>query len=133
MRASARSSLQRIGINRGENKDEVSGVTACRGYAKGTARIILFKGLAAFAKDAERFHSGDVLITTMTQPEMVPLMAKASAIVTDQGGLTSHAAVVARELEKPCVIRTYEATVVFKDGDLVEVNADKGVVRKIKP
>ena len=59
-------------------------------------------------------------------------MKKAAAIVTDEGGITSHAAIVSRELGIPCVIGTKFATKVFKDGDLIEVDADKGIVRKIK-
>ena len=68
----------------------------------------------------------------MTRPEFLPLMKKAAAFVTDAGGLLSHAAIVARELKKPCIIATETATKVFKDGDLIEVDADKGVVRVLK-
>ena len=75
--------------------------------------------------------SGDVLITSMTTPDFVPLMQKACAIVTDIGGLLCHAVIMSRELGKPCVIGTKIATQVFKDGDMVEVDADKGVVRRI--
>ena len=59
------------------------------------------------------------------------LMKKAAAFVTDGGGILCHAAIMARELKKPCVIGTKIATQVLKDGDLVEVDADKGIVRKI--
>ena len=59
-------------------------------------------------------------------------LAKAITIVTDEGGLTSHAAIVSRELGIPCILGTKVATKVLKDGDLVEVDAEKGVVRKIK-
>ena len=58
-------------------------------------------------------------------------MERAVAFVTDEGGLLSHAAIVAREMKKPCVIGTKFATQVFKDGDMVEVNANTGVVRKL--
>lgn len=75
--------------------------------------------------------NGDVLVTTMTHPEFLLLMKKASAIVTDEGGITCHAAIVARELGKPCIIGTKFATQVLKDGDMVEVDADSGVVRVI--
>ena len=67
----------------------------------------------------------------MTRPELVPAMKKAAAIVTDEGGLTSHAAIVSRELGIPCVVGTKISTKIFKDGDLVEVNANHGSVRKI--
>ena len=69
----------------------------------------------------------------MTTPDFVPLMQKSAAIVTDIGGLLSHAAIVSREFNIPCIVGTQYATKVFKDGDMVEVDADKGVVRKIQP
>ena len=68
----------------------------------------------------------------MTTPDFVPAMKKAAAIVTEQGGITSHAAIVSRELGVPCVIGTKIATRVLKDGDLVEVDANKGIVRKVE-
>ena len=68
----------------------------------------------------------------MTRAEFVPLMKKAAAIITDEGGITCHAAILARELQKPCVIGTKVATISLKDGDLVEVNANEGAVRIIK-
>ena len=67
----------------------------------------------------------------MTTPEFVPLMQKAAAIITDQGGILSHAAIVSRELGKPCITGTENATSLLKDGDMVEVDADEGVVRKV--
>ena len=67
----------------------------------------------------------------MTSVDFVPLMTRASAFITDEGGITSHAAIVSRELDKPCLIGTQNATKIFKDGDLVEVDAERGVVRKI--
>ncbi|GAG36014.1 unnamed protein product, partial [marine sediment metagenome] len=72
------------------------------------------------------------LVTPMTNPSFVPAMQKAKAILTDQGGLLCHAAIMSRELDIPCVIGTKIATKVLKDGDLVEVDADKGVIRIIK-
>jgi len=68
----------------------------------------------------------------MTRPEFVPLMKKAAAIITDEGGITSHAAIISREMNIPCIIGTKIATKIFKDGDLVEVDADKGIVKILK-
>lgn len=82
--------------------------------------------------DFYRFKEGDILIAPSTTPNYVQLMAKASAFVTNEGGLSSHAAVISREMNKPCIVGTKIATKVFKDNDLIEVDADKGVVRKIK-
>ncbi|MHB8871556.1 MAG: PEP-utilizing enzyme [Candidatus Doudnabacteria bacterium] len=108
------------------NKSEVKGFSAFKGKVKGIARIVLDpnKGKA--------FKNGDILITGSTRPEFLPIMAKAKAFVTDSGGILSHAAITAREMKKPCVIGTQIGTKVFKDGDLIEVDANKGIVRKIK-
>ena len=65
----------------------------------------------------------------MTTVDYLPAMKKASAIVTDDGGITSHAAIISRELGIPCIVGTKIATKVLKDGDLVEVNANKGEVK----
>jgi len=70
-------------------------------------------------------------VSEATRPEYVPLMKKAAAIITDSGGMLSHAAVVSREMKKPCIVGLQIATKVFKDGDMVEVNATNGIVRKI--
>ena len=79
-----------------------------------------------------KFKKGEILVTTMTRPEFVPLMRKASAIITEEGGLTCHAAILSRELQVPCIIGTKVATRLLRDGDLVEMDMKKGIVRKIK-
>jgi phosphohistidine swiveling domain-containing protein len=107
-----------------ENILEVNGTPACLGIVTGRARIILRP------QDFCKFQEGEVLITYMTRPDFVPLMKMAAAIVTEEGGITCHAAIVSRELRKPCVIGTKIATKVFKDGDMVEVDADRGIVRR---
>jgi phosphoenolpyruvate synthase/pyruvate phosphate dikinase len=105
---------------------EIEGTIAHKGIVRGTVKTVYG------AKDIQKIKDGDVLVSPMTRPEFLPAMKKASAFVTDEGGITCHAAIVARELKKPCIIGTRIATKVLKDGDLVEVNADEGVVRKIK-
>lgn len=105
----------------------LKGESASSGKATGKIRIIL----DAQNKD-NIFNEGDILVTSMTRPEFVPLMKKAGAIVTNEGGITCHAAIVSRELNKPCVIGTKFATQVLKDGDLVEVDADNGVVKVLE-
>ncbi len=82
--------------------------------------------------DIHKVRDGDILITRLTTPDFVTGMEKAAAIVTDIGGVTSHAAIVSRELCKPCVVGTLHATQVFSDGDVVEVDATKGTVRLIQ-
>ncbi len=110
----------------GATEDEViKGATAYPGHAKGTVRIIFDP------TKADHFQNGDILVTHMTRPEYLLIMKKAAAIVTEAGGILSHAAITSRELKKPCVIGTNKATKILKDGDLVEVDADKGIVRKI--
>ena len=65
----------------------------------------------------------------MTSVDFVPIMDKAGAFVTNEGGITSHAAIVSREMNKPCIIGTQNATQVIKDGDMVEVDAERGIVK----
>lgn len=103
-------------------KEEISGRTAYPGKVKGMARVILHQ------KDFSRMQQGDILVTTMTSPEFVPLMKKAAAIVTDEGGVTCHAAVVSRELGIPCIIGTKIATRTIPDGASITVDAEKGNV-----
>ena len=104
---------------------EIKGQVAYPGNVKGTARIVLNKGQFA------GFSKGEILVAPYTAPDYVPLMKKAAAIVTDLGGITSHAAIVSRELKVPCVIGTKIATQILKDGDKVEVDAERGIVRII--
>lgn len=76
-----------------------------------------------------KLKKGDVLVSINTNPALMPAIKKSVAIVTNEGGVTCHATIIARELKKPCIIGTKIATQVLKDGDLVELDADSGVVR----
>ncbi len=98
------------------------GLGGAPGSASGPARI-----LASLA-DAEKLQEGDVLVTHMTAPDWLPLMRRAEAIVTDSGGMTCHAAIVSRELGIPCVVGTGEATTKLRDGEVVTVDATRGIV-----
>ncbi len=109
-----------------EEINELSGTCACPGKIKGVVKII------NIPQDMEKMNKDDILISITTNPNLVPAMKKAAAIITDAGGLTCHAAIVSRELKIPCVVGTKIATKVLKDGDLVEVDADRGIVRIIK-
>jgi len=106
-------------------RSKVNGVIASKGKIRGRAKII-FR-----SKEFSKMKKGDILITNMTTPQMVGIMQKAAAFVTDEGGITCHAAIISREMNKPCIMKTKIATQVFKDGDLLEVDANKGVVKKI--
>ncbi|MFH1788787.1 MAG: PEP-utilizing enzyme [Candidatus Altiarchaeota archaeon] len=111
--------------------DSVSGLAANPGKMQGRVRIVSVENLRQMEEDLASFTEGDVLVTTMTSPIIIPIAVKAAAIVTNQGGICSHAAVISRELDIPCIVGTHNATQVFKDGDIVELDADQGVVRKI--
>lgn len=106
-------------------EEEVRGIVANKGKVAGIAKII------SGPKDFHKFKPCDILIAKMTSVDFLPIMKLASAFVTDEGGLACHAAIISREYNVPCVIGTGKATVVFKDGDIVEVDAEKGIVRKI--
>ncbi|MBW2999826.1 hypothetical protein KY339_04075 [Candidatus Woesearchaeota archaeon] len=111
--------------------DTVKGTCASGGKAKGKV-VVLHESLSGtLKKDLDRVKKGDILVTNMTSPDMVPATEKAAAIVTDAGGMLCHAAIISRELNIPCVVGTGIATEVFKDGEIVEVDADAGEVRKI--
>lgn len=105
--------------------DSIQGNCAVPGMVRG--RVKICRGVEEISK----MRKGDILVACMTQPEFVPAMRMASAVITDEGGLTCHAAIVSRELGIPCVIGTKIATRVLKDGDMVEVDANKGIVRKL--
>jgi len=104
---------------------EIKGRTACEGVVEGKVRVI--KDPSQF----KEFEKGEILVTSMTTPDFVVIMGKAAAIVTDEGGLSCHAAIVSREMEVPCIIGTDVATKILKTGDMVKVDATRGVVEKL--
>jgi len=107
-----------------ELKVVVRGIAAGkRGYGFGVAKIVLSPDEAS-----EKMKKGDVLVTDMTNPDFVPFMKIASAIVTDKGGITSHAAIVSRELSIPCVVGTETATQVMKTGKEYTVDSRNGII-----
>ena len=110
--------------------NELKGLTVSKGknkIIKGQVKIINNP-----FQEKEKMKKGNILVTAMTSPEFIIVMKKAKAIITDHGGMTSHAAIVSRELGVPCIVGTKIATKVLKDGDLVEVNANKEIVKIIK-
>lgn len=112
------------GLEPGEAKVLVRGLPASPGVATGVARVIF----DPHSQEARQFREGDILVTKMTDPDWVPLMKKAAAIVTDEGGMTSHAAIVSRELGIPAIVGTGKATQVLKTGMLITVDGSRGVV-----
>ncbi len=100
----------------------LKGETASRGSGVGPVKVVLEMA------DLQKIETGDVLVTPMTTPDFVPSMKKVVGIVTDQGGMTSHAAIVSREMGIPCIVGTEHATKVLKDGQIITVVASQGVV-----
>lgn len=103
----------------------VKGNCASKGKTKGKVRILLS------AKDNDKLQKGEILVTFMTSPDFMSAIRKCSAIVTNLGGVTSHAAIISRELGIPCIVGTKNATELLKTGDYVEVYADDGIIQKI--
>lgn len=102
-----------------------SGRSGCAGVARGVVRVVQPGEIDSALHD---FAEGSVLVCPVTTPQYVSLMRRAAAIVTDQGGILSHAAIVARELHKPCIVGTGNATQVLETGQSVVVNGDTGLV-----
>ena len=113
-----------------ENNIVLKGQIAHKGKATGSVRIIDSSANQEAVIQAQVAHmnDGDILVTHTSSAVLMAACKKASAIVTDIGGLMSHVAVIARELDKPCIVDTKQATTLFKDGDRVEVDAEKGTV-----
>ncbi len=106
--------------------DIIKGIPASPGFAKGKVEIIINQ------RNLSKMNKGNIMVSIMTNYDLVTGMRKAAAIITDEGGLLCHAAIVSRELGIPCIIGTKIATRVLKDGDLVEVDANKGIVKILK-
>ena len=100
----------------------LKGLGASPGVAGGPVRIV------SEDMNLEVVKKGDVMVTSMTSPDMVPAMTRAAAIVTDEGGMTCHAAIVARELGIPCIVGASHATELLKDGEKITVDGSMGVV-----
>lgn len=107
------------------NIKEVKGISVSPGTVRGYVKKLLS------AQQGNKMNQGDILVTGMTRPDFINSMRKAAAIITDEGGITCHAAIISRELKIPCVVGTKVATKVLKDGDLVEVDANKGIIKKL--
>lgn len=104
--------------------ETVQGFAACKGRCTGMVRVI------TDARNIGEMKQGEILVAHMTSPDFTLGIKKAAAIITDEGGMTCHAAIVSRELNIPCIIGTKNATKVLKTGDVVTVDAENGVVKK---
>lgn len=100
----------------------LKGIAASPGEVSGKVKII--NGI----EDSPKFKKGDILVTKITDPTMVQMMAKAGAIVCDIGGITSHPSIVSREMGIPCIVNTRKATIKLRDNIEVKVNGNKGEI-----
>lgn len=105
---------------------KILGIVVMKGKIRGRVKIVKTK------LDLNKVKAGNIMVAVTTHPDFVPAMRKSGAIITDEGGLLSHAAIVSRELKIPCIVNTKNATKILRDGQLVEVEATKGVVRVLK-
>ena len=115
---------KKIGEEELKGKEILKGLPASPGFASGIVKIV------HDPSELNKVKEGDILVTKMTNPDYVPAMRRAAAIVTDEGGLTCHAAIVSRELGIPCIVGTGNATQVLHEGEVITVDARKGVVYK---
>lgn len=106
-----------------ENVKELKGSIAYKGIVRGKVKIV------NTIDDMKKFEDGSILVSIQSSPSIMPALIKCSAIVTDEGGIMCHASIISRELKKPCVIGTKIATKVLKDGDMVEVDANIGIIK----
>ncbi len=118
--------IERAVFKKDQDVTQLTGTIAIRGKVSGRAVCVETE------KDLYKVQQGDILITHMTNPNYAPIFSKIKAIVTEEGGVLCHSAIIARELKIPCIISTKIALNVFEDGDVVEVDADAGIVRVIK-
>jgi len=118
--------IKKLGIPEEKSKTNIiKGTIASKGKAKG--KVVVALG----TEDFDKISNGCVVVAHMTTPWYTPYLSKVQAIVTDEGGIGCHASIIARELGKPCVVGTGIATKILKDGDIVEVDANKGIVKKL--
>ncbi len=106
--------------------ETLTGNVANGGVVQGIVKVVNSQS------EFDKFERGNILVSAMTRPELMPVIRQAGGIITDEGGVTCHAAVVSRELDIPCVIGTMNATLVLQDGDRVELNAESGEIRKLE-
>lgn len=118
-----KSFMNKVNIVQKQNITEIKGSIASMGKVSGIVKVV------TSVKYIDKVKEGDILVAPMTRPEYLAGMRKAAAVITDDGGITCHAAIISRELKIPCVIGTKVATKALRDGDFVEVDANIGVIK----
>lgn len=106
--------------------DEVRGLMAYPGTVTGRVCLVMH------SSEIGKVKKGDIIVCPMTDPDYMVAADKFAGIVTDHGGVLCHAAIVSREMKIPCIVRTEYATKIFKDGDIIELDASSGVIKKVK-
>jgi len=114
-----------------KSKDEITGQIAYSSKKTVSGKVVIIKDKEEL-KNKSHLINGNILVAIQTTPHFIPYMKKAKAIVTDECGITCHAAIVSRELKIPCIVGTKIATKVIKDGDFIEVDANKGIIKIIR-
>ena len=109
-----------------DNNKEIVGRAASNGTVRGIVRVI------SEYSQLKNLQKGEIIVTSMTTPDFISYLGKVSAIVTDEGGITSHAAIIAREFDIPTIVGTSNATQILRDGDEIEVNTEEGKVKILK-
>lgn len=130
---SARKFIDKFYTEESSRELQLTGIVANPGKTKGRARVLPQDYMVIGKPDqvsriADEMELGEILVADTTSPELVSLCKKASAIITNQGGQLSHAAIISRELKIPCIVGTGNATRLLKTGDVVEIDADHGIV-----
>ena len=108
--------------------DEITGQVAYGSKKTVSGKVVIIKDKAEL-KNKSHLINGNILVAIQTTPHFIPYMKKAKAIITDEGGLTCHAAIIAREFKIPCIVGTKTATQILKDNDFVEINTDNGIIK----
>lgn len=114
--------IERPDVSDETGKILLKGETASAGVYSGPVKVV------RDPSELSKVQKDDILVTTMTTPDMVPAMQRAGAIITNEGGMTCHAAIVSREMGTPCIVGTEHATDLLKDGEIVTVHATRGIV-----
>jgi len=119
-------------IDEPEDVDLIKGTVANKGHAIGKVKLVKTDDLRKISEIANTLTKEDILVTGMTNPNMVPLIEKVGAIVTDEGGMACHAAIISREFNIPCIVGCRIATKILKDREVIEVDANNGIIKTEK-
>ncbi|KKS78517.1 MAG: phosphoenolpyruvate synthase, partial [Candidatus Azambacteria bacterium GW2011_GWE1_42_9] len=133
LRETSMGAVKIVKVNKAKTTDKKTATEDIKGVVASAGKLVAVNGTAKIIfreDDFSKIKKGDILITKETSSDFLPAIIKAKAIVTDLGGILCHAAIVARELKKPCIVGTKIATQVLKDGDSIEVDLKNGTVYK---